>query len=215
MKLKVQLSAKTFYMLTGAVALVGGGLIYMTSTSISDQEGHIAKLKSELRDETEVQKELDDSVGRVASLNEKLKHLEAGVQDFAYIPTMLKELEDFGKRNTIQIIQVRPMIAPEEPKKEGDVKKRESAYRELNVMVKGRGSYENALKFLGAIRNFPKIVAIRTLSLTPKSDMGAKKTAKQTLEMEFEIRAYAFKDEEKQEKQQKVTAVVKGGSNES
>jgi Tfp pilus assembly protein PilO len=212
MKLKVQLSAKTFYMLTGAVAVVAGGMIYMTSTSISDQEGHIAKLRAELRDEAEVQKELDDSVARVATLNGKLKHLEAGVQDFAYIPTMLKELEDFGKRNTIQITQVRPIISPEAPKKEGEVKKRESAYRELNVMVKGRGSYENALKFLGAIRNFPKIVAIRTLSLTPKTDAGAKKTAKQTLEMEFEIRAYAFKDEEKQPK---VTSVAKGGSNES
>lgn len=215
MKLKVQLSAKTFYMLTGAVAVVGGGLIYMTSTAISDQEAQIAKMRIELRDEKEVQKELDESLGRVTSLNEKLNHLEAGVQDFAYIPTMLKELEDFGKRNTIQITQVRPMITPEEPKKEGEGKKRETAYRELNVLVKGRGSYENALKFLGAIKNFPKIVAVRTLSLTPKMDAGSKKSAKQTLEMEFELRAYAFKDEEKPEKSEKVTTAVKGGSNES
>ncbi|MEI8281432.1 MAG: type 4a pilus biogenesis protein PilO [Armatimonadota bacterium] len=212
--MKLNLTPKSFYALTGVVAAAGAGLMWMANSSISSQTSHIETLKKELRDEKTVLKELEDSKKKVEDLKFKLVHLEAGVQDFAYIPTMLKELEQFGKKNNLEITQVKPLIAPVTPGKEED--KRKSAYQELNINVKGRGTYENSLKFLEAIKVFPKIVAVRTVSLSPHLDNTSKKYGKPVLELDLELRAYAFKDEKKESKDTKTAAAPKeGGKHES
>jgi Tfp pilus assembly protein PilO len=204
--MKVTLSPKTFYILSGAVVVVGAGMIWMTNSSISDQSNHIATLRKELRDEKEVQAELADSKKRVEDLKFKLVHLEQGVQDFAYIPTMLKELEQFGKKNNLEIVEVKPIPTPPPTEKEKQSKKEKSAYQELNVHIKARGSYEHSLAFLEAIKIFPKIVAVRTVSLAPHLNSSAIKTAKPVLELELDLRAYAFKEEDQAAKRAPKTA---------
>ena len=182
----------------------------MTNASNSEQATHIATISKELRDEKEVQKELEDSVKKVDDLKFKLKHLEEGVQQFAYIPTMMKELEDFGKKNQIKVVEIKPI--PGAVAKDKDDKKK-SAYQEMNINVKCRGSYEDSLRFLQAIKVFPKIVAVRTVSLSPHADNQVKKTAKPVLDLDLELRAYAFKDDQAPTKT--VASAVKGGNNES
>ncbi len=214
--MKRNLTPKTFYILSGVVVTIGAGLMWMTNSSISEQSAKIETLRKELRDEKAVLNELADAKKRVDDLKFKLVHLEAGVQDFAYIPTMLKELEEFGKKNNLEITQVKPIITPAPTGKDGEKKK--TAYQELNVNVKGRGSYEDSLKFLQAIKVFPKIVAVRTVSLSPHLDNSAKKEGKPLLELDLELRAYAFKEEDKNKdaKDPKTAAKAgKGGNNES
>ena len=214
--MKMNLTPKAFYVLTGVVVAVGAGLMWMTNSSISDQSNHIATLKKELKDEKAVMRELDEAKKKVDDLKFKLVHLEAGVQDFAYIPTMLKELEQFGKQYNLEIIQVKPIVTPPPTGKEKGLDKQKSAYQELNVNVKGRGSYQDSLRFLEAIKVFPKIVAVRTVSLSPHLDNSTKKIGKPVLELELELRAYAFKDDNKDNKDTKTAAKnKKGGNNES
>jgi Tfp pilus assembly protein PilO len=213
--MKMNLTPKTFYILSGVVVAVGAGLLWMTNSSISEQSTHIETLKKELRDEKTVQNELTDAKKRVDDLKFKLVHLEAGVQDFAYIPTMLKELEQFGKKNNLDITQVKPIITPAPVGKDGE--KRKSAYQELNVNVRGRGSYADSLRFLQAIKVFPKIVAVRTVSLSPHVDNTSKKSGKPVLDLDLELRAYAFKEQEKDKDKDTKTAskTLKGANNES
>ena len=215
--MKVNLTPKTFYILSGVVVVVGAGMMWMTNSSISDQSNHIATLKKEVRDEKEVQAELVDSKKKVEDLKFKLVHLEQGVQDFAYIPTMLKELEQFGKKNNLEIVEVKPIPTPPPTEKEKQSKKEKSAYQELNVHIKARGSYEHSLSFLEAIKVFPKIVAVRTVSLSPHVTSSAVKAAKPVLELELDLRAYAFKEEDKPDKSAPKTASKRrsGGRNES
>ncbi len=214
--MKLNLTPKSFYALTGVVVFAGSGLMWMTNSSISSQTSHIETLKKEVRDEKTVLKELEDSKKKVEDLKFKLVHLEAGVQDFAYIPTMLKELEQFGKKNNLEITQVTPLVTPVTPGKDKEEDKRKSAYQEQNINVKGRGTYENSLKFLEALKVFPKIVAVRTVSLSPHADNNAKKYGKPILELELELRAYAFKDDKKDSKETKTAAATKvGGKHES
>ena len=214
--MKRSLTPKTFYILSGVVVTIGAVLMWMINSSISEQSAKIETLRKELRDEKTVLNELADAKKRVDDLKFKLVHLEAGVQDFAYIPKMLKELEELGKKNNLEITQVKPIITPAPTGKDGEKKK--TAYQELNVNVKGRGSYEDSLKFLQAIKVFPKIVAVRTVSLSPHLDNSAKKEGKPLLELDLELRAYAFKEEHKNKdaKDPKTAAkAVKGGNNES
>lgn len=210
--MKINLTPKTFYVFSGLVVAGGAGLMWMINSSISQQNSHIASLRKELKDEKAVLRELDESKKRVDDLKFKLVHLEAGVQDFAYIPTMLKELEEFGRKYNLEIIQVKPIVTPVVPGKEKDLKQK-SAYQELNVNVKGRGTYEDSLRFLQAIKVFPKIVAVRTVSLSPHLDNSTKKVGKPTLELDLELRAYAFKEDQKETKT--ASATKAGGKNES
>lgn len=210
--MKFNLTPRTFYVLTGIVVVAGSGVLWMTNSSISDQSSHIDSLRKELRDEKEVQKELADSKKKVDDLKFKLQHLEEGVQQYAYIPTMMKELEDYGKVNKIQIVQIKPIIMPQTPGKDKD-ERRKNAYEEMNVSVKCRGSYEDSLRFLQAIKVFPKIVAVRTVSLSPHTDNSTKKTGKPVLDLELELRAYAFKDDQQDTKTASTDA--QGGTNES
>lgn len=208
--MKLALTPKTIHIFTGLMTVIGGGLIWMANASNSEQATHIATISKELRDEKEVQKEFDDSLKRVDDLKFKLKHLEEGVQQFAYIPTMMKELEDFGKKNQIKIVEIKPIPGVVAKDKED---KKKSAYDEMNINVKCRGSYEDSLRFLNAIKVFPKIVAVRTVSLSPHSDNQTKKTLKPVLDLELELRAYAFKEDQAPAKQ--VATTTKGGTNES
>ena len=210
--MKINFTPKTFYVLTGLTAAVGAGLLWVSNSSINDQTAHLATLRKSLRDDKEVQKDLDDSKKRVDDLKFKLKHLEEGVQQSAYIPTMMKELETYGRSYKMQIVQIKPIVAPVNPNADKDDKKK-SAYQEMNVMVKCRGSYEDSLRFLQAIKVFPKIVAVRTVSLSPHTDQNAKKKLKPVLDMDIEIRAYAFKDDQQDPKT--ASKQAKGGSNES
>lgn len=208
--MKLALTPKTIHIFTGLLTVVGGGLIWMANASNSEQVTHIATISKELRDEKEVQKEFEDSQKRVDDLKFKLKHLEEGVQQFAYIPTMMKELEEFGKKNQIKIVEIKPIPGVVAKDKED---KKKSAYDEMNINVKCRGSYEDSLRFLDAIKVFPKIVAVRTVSLSPHSDNQTKKTLKPVLDLELELRAYAFKEDQAPAKQ--VATTAKRGTNES
>lgn len=192
--MKFQPQPKTFFLLSGVVAAVGLGLMYMTHTSNSDTVTKIEQLKKEVRDEKEVQTELSTNKKMVSELKAKLEHLESGVQQAAYIPTMLKELEDYGKKNKMIILSVKPVMAVASSKKDD---KKKSGYEELNVAVKARGEYGDTVRFLNALTNFPKIVAIRTVGIAPKADasMQLKKKGKPQLEVDLEVRAYVFKEE--------------------
>jgi Tfp pilus assembly protein PilO len=215
--MKMNLTPKTFYILSGVVVAIGAGLMWITNSSISSQNTHIETLRKELRDEKTVLKEREDAKKRVDDLKFQLDHLEGGVQDFAYIPTMLSELEQFGKKNNLEITQVKPIISAAPVGKDGEKKK--TAYQELNVTVKGRGSYNDSLKFLQALKVFPKIVAVRTVSMFPHVSNTAKNEGKPVLDLELELRAYAFKEDEKKTEKEKdsktASKLAKGENNES
>jgi Tfp pilus assembly protein PilO len=90
--------------------------------------------------------------------------------------------------------------------------KKKSAYTELNVNVKARGGYADTLRFLNALKVFPKIVAVRTLSIVPKvGGADAKKTDAPILEIDLELRAYAFKEDEPVKKDDENKTAANGG----
>jgi Tfp pilus assembly protein PilO len=191
MKLKVQLQPKSFFLLAAVVLVAGLGVVYLTYSSIGEQQRSVEVLKSELKDEKAVQRNLDESKAKIGQLKSKLSHLENGIPEAAYVATMLHELEEFGKKNNLLILSVRPVFA-EKSKKEGG-SEHKSAYEEQNINVKGRGSYGDAMRFVDALKNFPKIVAVRSFTIIPK-DSGKIEAGSPPLEFDISLQAYAFKD---------------------
>ena len=191
MKSKIQLQPKSFFMLAGVLFVAGMGIVYLTYSNLGEQQRNLEVLKSELKDEKSVQREFDETKAKIAGLKSKLSHLEHGIPQAAYVATMLHELEQFGTKNRLQILEVRPIVS-EKSRKEGDSEKK-SAYEEQNIKVKGRGTYGDAMRFVDALKNFPKIVAVRSFAIAPR-DSGMIKRGTSPLEFELQIQAYVFKD---------------------
>jgi Tfp pilus assembly protein PilO len=183
--------ATLFLILSGVVFLLGCGGAYVLYGEYSSKEAEAAKLRKDTKDfkqlETELQTIIDENKDNMV----KLAHLEKGVPEMAYVPTMLKELEAFGKKNGIQVLGVRPV--PQAQSNDPKKKPKAKPYNELTIEIKGRGAYRSAMSFVTGLKTFPKIVAARMVSLAPKNDQKAGEAAARTLEMTVELRAYLFK----------------------
>lgn len=188
---------KVFMALTAVALLAGGALCYWQYGNLSDVRGDVAKLRSEAKDEKDVRNDLVLAHQSFDETSAKLKHLEVGVSDLAYVPTLLKELEATGTKSGLVVLGVRPVVAPaknnmvkEKAKGAEDAPKRKP-YTELNIEVRCRGKYRSVMTFLSNLGMFPKIVAAKTVSMQPKTgrleDQGAP-----TLDATFQLTSYVF-----------------------
>lgn len=200
---------KFFLMLACASLVLGGGAIYWQSSQLSEAREGAKGLRNKLRDERATELEVATTTEKVQESQRQLDHLEMGVPELAYIPTLLTELESVGKQNGIAVLGVRPVVKAAEAKKPDGTAPKKQAYEELNIEVKGRGNYLAVAAFLEALRTFPKIVAVRTVTLSPKStDHGGAAFGSPSLDATVEIRAFLFAEPAAE----RVAAVKKGAA---
>ncbi|MEZ0325285.1 MAG: type 4a pilus biogenesis protein PilO [Fimbriimonas sp.] len=208
---------RIFLGLAAASVLIGGFMVYSQWNSVSEQQARVDDVQKQVDDAAGVRKELADSEERLSQLKIKLAHLEKGVPDYRYIPTLLAELEKFGNANGIHVTAVRPMAA--KPSAKPDEKATRKAYDEYTVEVKGRGTYADGLRFLRALHRFPKVVAARTVSLQPRVLSNDPAGAGPNLEMTVELQLFVFPEAKEpataagEEKPASSVAVSEVGSN--
>lgn len=199
---------KIFLILTILTLLAGSALAYMQYTAYAGVKSEVQTLKSTSKDPVEVQKDLDDAIVKLNDTRAKLTHLEMSVPEMAYVPTLLKELEKLGKECGIEVNGVRPIptSAPPPSKNEnGEIAKRaRKPYNELDIEVRGRGSYASVMKFIDGLTVFPKIVAARTVSMQPKAAaQDAQAGAPPKLDVTISLRTYLFPTDGKVEDKDK------------
>ena len=181
---------KLYFILAGVTVVAGAGFTFTQYNGLSDINTKIDALRKENRDSKQVYTELEKSKTDLADLKTKLNHLEKGIPDIAYMPTMLKDLETSGKSQGIMILGVRPI-----PKQNTGKKEEKKAYDEIEIEIKGRGTYGNVLKFVKSLNSFPKIVATRSMNLSPKASgpVVTDPNDRNMLDLQLRIRAYVFK----------------------
>jgi Tfp pilus assembly protein PilO len=163
---------KALGLLAFVVLFLGGGATYFQYNAVQAVKADVTALESQVPSQKELEKSLADSHGKLAEYQLKLSHLEQSVPDVAYIPTLMKELEQIGLGKGIKVTGVRPapaVVAPALPE-EGSTKPKKKDYDEITIEVKGRGHYDNIKAFLDAIQEFPKVIAVKTISMTPMRD---------------------------------------------
>lgn len=176
--------------LTALVAFVGAGGMYMQYSSYSSSQEEKDKLKKEVKRPYQVQEELDDTKKQVEEGQKQLEHLEKSVPAFAYVPTLLKELESFGREHGLEVFGVRPIPKQDSSKDKKSGKQKKLPYVELVIEVQGRGTFRAASEFVSALQTFPKIVAARAVSLKPKNEPGLNSDI---LDMTIELKTYLFR----------------------
>lgn len=186
-------SQPTIWLLLGGFALLSGaGASYYQYGSYSDEVKKQRDLSRLVVAPAEVQAERDKTAQELADAQSKLVHLEKGVPGFAYIPTLLKELEEFGKAHGIDVFGVRPIPSSEPTKDQNKEKekRRPKAYVELLIEVKGRGQYGNVMRFITDLQKFPKILGVDMVTLSPKIDTSDRNLT--ALDLTLSIKAYLF-----------------------
>jgi Tfp pilus assembly protein PilO len=205
-----------FFGLAGVSLLIGGFMVYSQWNAVSEQRDKVAEIQKQVSDSAGVRTELAASEKRLNDLKVKLAHLEKGVPDYRYIPTMLKEIEAFGNANGIHVIGMRPLQAKTSAKP--DEKEETKAYVEMPIEVQGRGTYGDGLRFLRALQRFPKVVAAKTISMQPKLQSGEEVGGSPSLEITIELSLFVFPPEKETAEEMKppassvaVTEVSKNG----
>jgi len=203
---------KTFMVMAIGTFVLGLGASYFGYSQMSGVQGDVSALKSEVKDEKQVQQELDAAKAKLDECSVKLKHLEEGIPDTAYIPTLMQELEKTGNQYGIKVLGVRPIPKQSAPvKKTGDdaatAPTEKKSYDELAIEVKGVGSYGSAMRWVNSLEQFPKIIAARSVQLSPKAEPGKTES---TLDITIELRAYVFPDSAKKSDLQNKSASLEG-----
>ncbi len=180
-------SPRAYLLLAVATLGLGGYLNYSAHASVEDMSAHLDKLRGDAQDEHQIKQSLAEAIKKRDECAASLKHLEVGVPDLAYVPTLLKELELTGNACGIEVSGVRPIVAR---KPKGDEKEEKKPYDEEDIEVKGHGNYASVMAFVSKLETFPKIVAARMISLTPRPDAQVK--GLDTLDVEIDLRAYVF-----------------------
>ena len=175
--------------MTAAVAFVGAGGMYWQYGSLNAKTSEFNKLKALARKPYQVEDDLHRTQQEVSEAQQRLEHLEKAVPDFAYVPTLLKELEQFGKDHGLDVFGVRPM-PKQDSKDKKKVKKAKEPYVELVIEVKGRGTFAAISSFVRDLQKFPKIVAARAVSLKPKNEPNMPSNL---LDMTIELRTFLFR----------------------
>ncbi len=213
---------KTFLLMTAGSTLIGLTATYFAWSGMTDQASALetARAESANQNEEDVNRQLRKSREDLAVIARRLGHLEDGVTEGAYVPTMLAELQAAGRRSGLEVLGVRPAITPPPVAKpagaEGGAETVRKPYREMEIDIKCRGNYGAVLKFVKALGEFPKVVAARAVSLQPRTEpMRNGKTNFGTLDVQVSIRAFVFKENEKKERagSERTASISEGSTN--
>lgn len=190
---------KPFLIMMIATILVSSGLCYMQYGKYGETQAQVEKLKKEQLDEKEVKVQLEEAIAQLNASKVELSHLEEGVPEVAYVPTLLKELEKAGKDAGLEVTGIRPVpraAAAPVAAKSGEQSKRakKKDYTELDIQVHGRGDYRAVMGFIKAMTMFPKILAARSVTVQPLSGNQEKFAASggPKLDVTLDFRAYLF-----------------------
>jgi Tfp pilus assembly protein PilO len=203
--LKIKASKTTLQVLTGTAVLLFIGCVFLyfnRAARLDEMDHQLEKAQSVLSDNQQVVKQLDDIESSYRSAHTKLDVLESGVSKKAYIPTLLKQLEELGRENNLTVVAVRPK-SPDAPTAATGSKDASASttsakdappYDKINVDIEVNGSYNSAVHFLQALTSFPKIIAVNNVQITPLTN--EKNMGMAPLSVRFSTTAFIMKEQD-------------------
>jgi Tfp pilus assembly protein PilO len=199
-----------------AAALVGtlaggGALLYQQEHTLSAVIVQLHEKEKQRDESARLASRLADTELRLKEDTDRLKFLEASLPDMAYVPTLLKQIEQLGKDTHNQVRGVRPDMAPAKPvrpavrrtdpeaqENDGDKKAPEEQpkpepYTRLPIVVSLTGTYKDYQSFLQRLTQFPKIVAVDKVQLRPHFEAD-QTGGSPKLEVEMQLTAFILKE---------------------
>jgi Tfp pilus assembly protein PilO len=184
---------KTLFIISGVVLLAAGGVCYMQFNALGDEQNKLTQLRPELKSPTQLRNEITELTDKLKETQLVVHHLEQGVPDFAYVPTMLKDLEARTKQQGLMFLGIRELPRQKPPELKEGQKLEKKPYTEMDFEITARGKFGDVVRFVRSLDNFPKIVATRGVTLQPKSNPKGPFL----LDVTFEVRTFVFPEDKK------------------
>jgi Tfp pilus assembly protein PilO len=156
---------------------------------------------------------IGDMTKRLVELNAQLRDLDRDMPEYRYIPTYLRQIEAAARNTGNELMSIQPgdpkdldlaksPLAPPKatpgmsasgvisdappPAPSGPPKPQISGEKVQRIGLDVKGSYKSVLAMLDALRLFPKLIYVRTVSLTPS------KNADGTTSLSARLETYAI-----------------------
>lgn len=179
------------------VIFVGCVLGYLGAAGKMKQTAvELAAKEKKVVESREIAQKLEKSKLDYQDTLSQIRFLETSVSTEAYVPTLLKQLEALGTSVNLKVVSVKPSRDKEKlasrkltsgasaaqgnveeasKTKRGaskqQVKEPPAPYDELKIVVEFEGKYTNVLDFLYKVTSFPKILAVKNVTITPKDSI--------------------------------------------
>lgn len=190
-----------------AVLLLGacGFTYYNFARKLGSLNAEIAKKQQKLDSSEEITRRLARVELEYTDAQVRLGVLEKGVSTKAYVPTLLRQIEDLGKSVNMRVVGVRPKIvvaaAPAPPPtdengvKKPVVRKAPDPYEKLDIDIEVSGKYNDVARLLYKITSFPKIIAVNSVQIMPATGQSTITTfGSPALSVKLDTTAFILKD---------------------
>jgi Tfp pilus assembly protein PilO len=184
--------------LIAVVLFIGCGFTYFNRASkFSMLEAQIQEKEKKLADSEQIAKRLYTVEGNYLDVQAQLGVLERGVSTRAYVPTLLRQIEELAKSLKLRVVSVRPrprteIVAPSSSEgKKGETKKVEP-YDKLDIDIEVNGKYWDAVSFIHRLTSFPKIIAVTDVQMSPVDQ--TEKLGSPTLSIRLSTTAFVLKE---------------------
>jgi len=195
-----------------AVMLFGvcGFTYYNRASKLGVLENDIKKKEARLADSEKIARQLTDVESQYQQAQTNLGILEKGVSTKAYVPTLLRQVETLGRSMNLRVLGVKPKAIVEapppaappdgEPGKSDDktkkpvvAVKKPDPYEKLSIDLEVSGKYWDVVKFVEAITQFPKIIAVNSVQIAPANN-SAKGPGSPELSVRLNATAFILKE---------------------
>ena len=158
------------------VLLLACGFTYHKGASkLHALEVRIKEKQEKLADSEQVAKRLTVAEQNYLDAQATLGALEQGVSTKAYVPTLLRQVEDLGKKVNLRVVGVRPRPVEQTPvsapatedKEKAPKPKKPEPYDKLDIDLELKGKYWDVVRFLEEITCFPKIITVNDVQISP------------------------------------------------
>jgi Tfp pilus assembly protein PilO len=197
--------------LTGVLALGTPGSFWVGSQALASTTKTLEAKQAELNDGERIARRRDTARDALEADRSQLRYLETAVSDAAYVPTLLKQLEDLARSTNNKVLSVRPSVDTSGPSKieqrrdpdaadekdGGEVKDKENKkapdpYTRLNIQVVLVGGFNSVQQFVERLTRFPKIIAVDQIQLRPHQAQDGDRESK--LDVDLKLVAFVMKE---------------------
>lgn len=202
--------------IAAAMLFIGCVAVYLVAAGkLREARTELQAKQQAVEDSKRIAHRLSDAETAYRLAEEQLITLEKAVSKKAYVPTLLKQLEELAHETHLKVISVRPEEA-ERPapaaqqtasaeggesgdKKPADAQKMEpiKPYSTQTIGIEVSGNYWNAMSFLYQVTTFPKILAVESLTAEPSSTNENLRSP--TLMVKLKVTAFVFDEPQQAE----------------
>jgi Tfp pilus assembly protein PilO len=200
-----------------AVLLLVGIFAYVSeSENLRTARNTLRDKEAQVEAGKKVATRLQESEQNFADTQAQLACLETSVSTYAYVPTLLSQLEQLGRSLDLKVVAVKPLPAPPAPvaaiKRTSQdaqaapetasspgattAKKADKPYEELKIDIEVEGNYWCTRSFIYRLTRFPKILSVNEVQLSPAGVVTRKRSPR--LQASLNVTAFIFPAESPQ-----------------